>query len=69
MNYQRVTFGSLEVGQWFKYQNKRFRKTRLVDMGSCIYNAITEEVFGSAFIVCLDDKKMVRAEMPKGMQS
>ena len=57
--YLRVKFGDLKIKDLFRYNNKTFHKTLLVDMGSCIYNAITNELFGESFIVCLPDDKIV----------
>lgn len=73
MKYKQVPFGSLKIGDWFKYQNRKYQKHLLIDMGSCIYNASTEEIdpgpYGYSYIVCLDDKKMVYIEVPEEVQS
>lgn len=54
-----VKFSELQIGERFRYKNFEFRKTLEVDMGSCIYNAITDEVFGWVNIVLMRDWQRV----------
>lgn len=54
-----TTYLNLEVGDRFLYRGKAYKKTLLVDMGSCRYNAATPEFNGASFIALLKDETPV----------
>lgn len=68
--YERVTFGSLKVGEYFRYNNLNFCKTLVVDMGTFIYNASTDEIGQYPWsywkITYIPDDKIVRKIIEKG---
>lgn len=59
-----IKFKDLELGKYFRYQNKEFRKCNPIDLGSILYNSITDWVgeipYDCQYIQWVQDDKMVR---------
>jgi hypothetical protein len=68
MRQKRIKFGELKVGDWFYFQNRKFRKTLEVKNPNpyYTYNAITEEVNRNAYISLILDDKYVYIEVING---
>lgn len=65
MNTKRMKFGDLKIGGEFRYNNLTFHKTNVVDVGTVLYNAITDRIgegqWAQQKIVYLPDDKLVTA--------
>lgn len=65
MKLVKTKFSDLKVGDEFRSHNKTFHKTLEVDMGSVIYNAITDWIddppWQQQFIQLVPDDRFVMA--------